>query len=134
MTASFLISSIRWLSKRWCCPAAVPKPPILRLRPQPGNTLIFADDLARAAVQAGGPVVRRNDRVELAEHAQCLGAVVDQLPGTGDAGVDFAVAVLRTAAWAIQQMLGATRNGANAHEFTQSAIAATGAFFCPDAL
>jgi len=67
--------------------------------------LIIANDLARAAVGAGGPVVRLDDCFEPVEDAQGLRTVVDQLPGARELRIDLALALPRTAARPLKSFL-----------------------------
>ena len=65
---------------------------------------------------------------------QCLGAIVNQLPGAIQLGADLAMAVARAAARAVQLALGAAGDRANADELAQAAVAAAGALLRPHAL
>jgi hypothetical protein len=60
-------------------------------------------------------------------------AFVNQLPGAGSVGVDFAPVFAGAAAWAIHHFLGAPGHRTDAAVKMQHALAAGGAFFRPDA-
>ena len=98
------------------------------------DPMFLADDLAGPAVPGGAPVLGRNDGFQAVELADALEAVVDQLPGAGPVGVDFAMFLGRAAAGAVEHAFGAAGDGADAAERGQHAVAAAEAFFGPDGL
>ncbi len=91
-----------------------------RLGAHPGDALVFADDLAGAAVDAGGPVVDGGEGFEAVEGAEGFGAVVDELPAALHVEVDFALALARSAAVAARDAFGAGGDGTDAGELAQA--------------
>lgn len=67
--------------------------------------MIFPDDHAASAVDAGVPVLGGLDRFEAIELADSLEALVDELPGAGAVGPDLAAVFPGAAAGAVEHVL-----------------------------
>jgi hypothetical protein len=91
--------------------------------------MVLSDQAARAAGQAGTPVLGRNIAVQIVYLPESGQAVYDKLPGAVYLGTNLAFAVFRAPAGPVQKPLGTPCHRADAAEGIELAIAASGAFF-----
>ncbi len=93
--------------------------------------MIFPDNHPASPVDAGIPVLGGLDRFQPVEFADILEPLVDELPGAGPVGSHLAAVFPRAAAGAVQHMLCAPGDRADAAVLMENAFAAGDAFFRP---